>query len=154
MTKGKSHSCEVEPTRSLQRSAALAAGVLLSALASFQIALGLGAPLGDHVYGGRFASGDGKLPVRLRVGSVSSAALLIVVVWVLLARSRIVDARGISVKTLSGSVWAIAGLMALNTLGNLASRSLLEKWGFGSATALIAVLSALSVGTTRIDRCA
>lgn len=119
--------------------------MLLSGVASFQIAVGLGAPLGNHVYGGRAASDGGKLPGRLRVGSVSSAALLMVFAWVLLARSGIVAARGIPTRTLTRSVWTIVVLMAVNTLGNLASTSPLEKWGFGSASALIAVLCALSM---------
>ncbi len=142
--RGKGNVSEGEPTLSVEHAAATGAAVLLSGVASFHIALGLGAPFGDHVYGGRTASHGGKLPAPLRVGSGFSAALLAVFAWVLLARSGMVDARGISTRTLASSVWVLVVLMSVNTLGNLASKSPLEKWGFGSTSALIAVLCALS----------
>jgi hypothetical protein len=119
--------------------AAVVAAVLFVAMAVFQAALALGAPLGEHVLGGRFA---GKLPLRVRVFSGIAAVILVGAAVVILARAGLIgwpaDAAGI----LAPASWVIAGFLALNTLGNLRSRSRLERTVFASITAALAVLSA------------
>src|SRR4029079_6851562 len=60
--------------RDLTLVAAVVAAGLFFALRAFQVALAAGAPLGDHVLGGRF---PGTLPRRPRLFSGLAAVLLI-----------------------------------------------------------------------------
>jgi hypothetical protein len=118
--------------------AAVLAAVLFLGMAAFQASLALGAPLGAHVLGGRQ---PGTLPTRLRAFSAIAAAILVGGALVILARAGAIGwpagARGL----LTPASWAIAALLVLNTLGNLASRSRLEKTVFAATTAVLAVLS-------------
>lgn len=108
-------------------------------MAAFQAALALGAPLGEHVLGGRF---DGRLPLRLRVFSGIAAVILVGAAIVILARAGVIGWPPGAADMLAPASWVIAGFLALNTLGNLRSRSHLERTMFASITAVLAVLSA------------
>jgi hypothetical protein len=119
--------------------AALLAGALFVAMAVFQAALALGAPLGEHVLGGRFA---GTLPVRIRVFSGIAAVILLGAAVVILARAGLIRWPAGAAGMLAPASWLIAGFLALNTLGNLRSRSRLERTVFASITAVLAALSA------------
>ena len=119
--------------------AAVLAAVLFTAMAAFQASLALGAPLGAHVLAGRYR---GALPNRLRAFSAIAAAILVGGALVILARAGVtgwpVGAAGLLVP----ASWAIAAFLGLNTLGNLASKSRLERTVFAATTAALAVLSA------------
>jgi hypothetical protein len=119
--------------------AAVLAAILFAGMAAFQASLALGAPLGAHVLGGRYR---GALPNRLRAFSAIAAAILVGGALVILARAGAigwpVGATGLLVPT----AWAIAAFLVLNTLGNLASKSQLERTVFAAMTAALAVLCA------------
>jgi hypothetical protein len=119
--------------------AAVLAAVLFAGMAAFQASLALGAPLGAHVLGGRH---PGRLPNRLRALSAIAAAILVGGAMVILARAGAigwpVGATGLLVPV----AWAIPAFLVLNTLGNLASKSRLERTVFAAMTAALAVLSA------------
>lgn len=119
--------------------AAVVATALFFATAGFQTVLGLGAPLGAHVLGGRYA---GTLPGRLRVFSVIAAPILVGAALVVLARAGVIGSPSGAADLLAPATWAIAGFMALNTLGNLVSHSRLERTVFAATTAVLTVLSA------------
>jgi hypothetical protein len=119
--------------------AALVAGALFVAMAVFQAALALGAPFGEHVLGGRFA---GTLPVRIRIFSGIAAVILLGAAVVIVARAGLIRLPAGAAGILAPASWVIAGFLALNTLGNLRSRSRLERTVFASITAVLAVLSA------------
>ncbi len=70
--------------------AALVATAVLTALAVFPAGLALGAPWGRLAWGGQHA---GRLPARLRVGSVVSIALSGLFAAVLLDRAAMLDLR-------------------------------------------------------------
>jgi hypothetical protein len=106
-------------------------------MAAFQVALALGAPLGQHVLGGRNA---GTLPNRLRLASAIAAAILVGAAIVVLARAAVIDWPAAATGLLVPACWVIAGYMALNTLGNLKSTSRLERTVFAAVTAVLAVL--------------
>lgn len=120
-------------------SVAVFAAILFSGMAAFQLSLALGAPLGAHVLGGRR---PGTLANRLRAASAVAAAILVGCALVILARAGAIGwpagARGL----LGPASWAIAAYLVLNTLGNLASKSRLERTVFAAMTATLAVLSA------------
>ena len=119
--------------------AAVLAAVLFLGMAAFQASLALGAPLGAHVLGGR---NQGALPSRLRVFSAIAAAILVGAALVILGRAGVVGWPAGATGLLTPASWVIAGFLVLNTLGNLASKSRIEKTVFAATTATLAVLSA------------
>ena len=119
--------------------AAVLAAVLFLGMAAFQASLALGAPLGAHVLGGRYPR---VLPNRLRAFSAIAAAILVGGALVILGRARAIGWPAGGEGLLGPAAWAIAVFLALNTLGNLASKSLLERTVFAATTAALAVLSA------------
>jgi hypothetical protein len=120
--------------------AAIAASALFVAMAAFQAALALGAPFGAHVLGGRYPDG---LPGRLRVFSGIAAVILVGAALVVLARGGVIGWPESLAGVLVPATWVIAGFMALNTLGNLASRSRIERTVLAATTAALAVLSVI-----------
>lgn len=117
--------------------AALVATGLFLAMSAFQATLAAGAPLGDHVLGGRF---PGTLPRRPRLFSGIAALLLIGFALVILARAGVTGWPVGITGVLAPAPWVIAGYMVLNTLGNLASKSRIERTVFAATTAVLAVL--------------
>ena len=121
---------------------ALAACVLLLLGAAFQLGLSAGAPWGAAAYGGRASLSDGRLPTRYRAASLITAAVLVGIGWLLLLRAGVVgSSSGSSALTLA--CWAIAVLFGINTVGNLAGRHPVERWGMGALTACLTVLCVL-----------
>jgi hypothetical protein len=116
--------------------AAIVATTLFAAMAAFQATLAAGAPLGAHVLGGRY---PGALPPRLRAFSGFAAVILLGFALVMLARAGVIIWPGIA-GFLVPTAWAIAGFLALNTLGNLASKSSFERTVLAATTAVLAVL--------------
>lgn len=119
--------------------AAVLAAVLFLGMAAFQASLALGAPVGAHVLGGRQ---PGVLPNRLRAFSAIAAGLLVGGALVILARAGAIGWPAGATGLLVPAAWAIAAFLVLNTLGNLASKSRLERTVFAATTAALAVLSA------------
>lgn len=119
--------------------AAILAAVLFLGMAAFQASLALGAPLGAHVLGGRYPS---ALPNRLRAFSAIAAAILVSGALVILARADAIGWPVGAAGVLVPASWAIAAFLVLNTLGNLASKSRLERTLFAATTAALAALSA------------
>jgi hypothetical protein len=119
--------------------AAVLAAILFVGMAAFQASLALGAPLGAHVLGGRYS---GALPSRLRAFSAFAAVVLVGGALVILARAGAIGWPAGATGLLPPGSWAIAAFLVLNTLGNLASKSRLERTLFAATTAVLAVLSA------------
>ena len=115
----------------------VAAGLFI-AFAGFQTALALGAPWGEHVWGSAFSA---ELPPGMRVASAFAAVILIGMAAIVLARAGVIR-RLSRMRFLTGSTWAIAAYMTLNTLGNFASESNIERYVFGRATFVMAILTA------------
>ena len=106
------------------RGAALVAAVLLAVVGVFQLALAAGALLGRASWGGRH---DGALPRRLRIASgVAGLVVYPLIAVVVLLASGAVGA-GWSGRAAALALWLLAGLFALGTLANLASRSSVER---------------------------
>jgi hypothetical protein len=120
--------------------AVVAAGLTVVA-AAFQAALAAGAPWAAAAYGGRASLPDGRLRPRHRVSSAVTALVLLAIGWLLLLRGGVVGHDGGGPLTVA--CWAFAALFALNTLGNLAGRSPVERWGMGAVTAALTVLCVL-----------
>lgn len=114
---------------------ALALTVVLAALAIFQLALVLGAPLGRFAWGGRHR----VLPARLRVGS--AVAILIYALIVVIAFDR-VGAIDVFPDLFSQiAMWVVFGYFVLGIFVNAASRSKPERYVMVPVTIVLAVLS-------------
>jgi hypothetical protein len=101
---------------------ATAAACILGIVVAFQLALAAGAPWAAAAYGGRAARADGRLPARHRIASAVAAAVLVCASWLVLAASSVVGPGPLPNEVLTGGVWVLVGLLALNTVGNLAPR--------------------------------
>lgn len=121
---------------------ALIVAALFAVLAFFQIALAFGAPWGAHVYGGRVSNADGTLPRKWRLASGAAAIILLVFGWVMLARGGVVTS-DVSETLLTVLAWMVVAYMAINTAMNFASKDRVERWFFGSISALLVVLCAV-----------
>lgn len=117
---------------------AMVAVFLLAANAAFQVALAVGLPWGHAAYGGSVALDDGSLPTRYRVASLVSALFMGLLVCLALVAGGLVDTEVVGHRFVT---WASVGagvLFVLNTAGNLASSSRIERWVMGPATAALA----------------
>jgi hypothetical protein len=122
---------------------AFLAVALLALAAAFQFGLAAGAPWGAAAYGGRVVLADGALPLVYRLGSGVAALVLLGAVWVVLASVSVVGRGPVSLQMLTVILWCLAVMFGVNTLGNARGRHLLERWGAGTITALLAILCAL-----------
>ena len=77
------------------------------------------------------------------IAAVATAAVILVgCSLVILARASAIGWPAGAMGLLAPASWAIAAFLVLNTLGNLASKSRLERTVFAATTAALAVLSA------------
>ena len=118
------------------------AGVCV-AVAGMQVALAAGAPLGEHVWGG---TQDRVLSDGMRVVAAGSAGLLTAMAAIVLRRAGLI---GRPARWTGTATWTIAGFLAVNTVGNLASSSNVERCAFAPATAVAAGLTAIVAHRTR-----
>jgi hypothetical protein len=123
--------------------AAIGASAILLGFAGLQIALAAGAPLGEHVWGG---TQERVLPTGMRAAAGGAAIALTAAAGVV---TRMAGLTGRPARWLSPATWGIAGYLALNTFGNLASSSDVERWLFGPATAIASALTAVVAVRTR-----
>ncbi len=119
---------------------AMVGSVLLGALVIFQLSLAAGLPLGAAAWGGQHR----VLPSKLRFASLVSAGVLAIAAWTLLARAELISS-GADASLVRIAVWFFAGFLALNTLGNLASKSPVERAVMTPVAALL-VLCFVGVG--------
>ena len=91
-------------------------------LMCFQILLALGFPCGKAAWGGKYS----KLPPVLRIASLFSAGIFVVLSLVVLERADIHAVFNNST-AVTIVVWIIVSFLLLNTFGNFASKSKPEK---------------------------
>ncbi|MEW1953136.1 hypothetical protein [Terrabacter sp. NPDC080008] len=121
---------------------AIAASALLLVPIAFQLMLAAGAPWGRAAYGGRVPTTDGQLPLRHRYASLATAAVLLVIGWIVLQRGEVV-ASSLNPTAVRVACWGFAALFAVNTVGNLAGRHPVERWGMGALTSCLTLLCVL-----------
>lgn len=125
---------------SIVRRAALGAAVLLAGVALFQLALAVGFPWGDMSYGGQADTVDGVLPAGYRVMSAIAIFILLFAAYVVLARAGAVEQGWLGDRFLRIAAWVVFAYLALNTVMNLTSSHLGERFGMGAVTLVAAVL--------------
>jgi hypothetical protein len=117
--------------------AAIALTVILAALAAFQLALALGAPIGRFAWGGQHR----VLPTRLRIGSLVSILIYVVIALLALDRAELIDVVPDPVSTVG--MWVVFGYFVLGIPLNAISRSRPERYTMTPVVAVLAVLSLL-----------
>lgn len=117
--------------------AALVACAILAALAIFQILLAAGAPLGQYAWGGQH---DGVLPTRLRIASLSSLVIYVLMALVLLRRANLITS-GPPDGTVRVAVWVVTGYLVVGVVMNAMSRSRAERQAMTPTAAALAALS-------------
>ncbi|KQX05568.1 MULTISPECIES: hypothetical protein [unclassified Leifsonia] len=117
--------------------AAIALCVILGALAVFQLALILGAPIGRFAWGGQHR----VLPAKLRIGSAVAIVIYAVIGILALDRASVVDVVPDVVSTIG--MWVAFGYFVLGIPMNAISRSRPERFTMTPVVAVLAVLSLL-----------
>lgn len=121
---------------------AFASGFLVfafTATALFQLALALGAPMGEYAYGGQIT---GKLPIPYRVASSISFLLMLAIAGHYLAQLGVVP------KLLSADLnqlanWGLIGFAASAAVLNNITKSKKEKQLWGSTTIAMLIASVI-----------
>lgn len=109
--------------------------VLLVALAGFQLALALGAPLGRFAWGGRHR----VLPTSMRAGSVAAIATYAAIAVVALDRAGAVDVLPERFSTVA--MWVVLAYFVLGIGVNAVSRSIPERLVMVPVTIVLSALS-------------
>lgn len=118
------------------RTAAGAAAAGFLAIASFQAALALGAPLGRAAWGGAHT----QLPTGLRIASAFAIGVWVLAALIILGRA------GFEVSPLPPAfvrwgTWALVGVLPLGAIMNFASPSIWERLLWGPVALILAGLS-------------
>ena len=129
----------------LPQLAAVGASILIAGISAYQLALALGLALGEATLGGRAPTTDGVLSGSFRAVAAASAAVLIGIAWLVLARSGVTGSGRLPTGFVNGLTWAIFGFLVLNTFANFAAPHLVERWVIGSITLIIAGLVGIVV---------
>lgn len=113
--------------------------VVLAIVSLFQIALILGAPMGEYAFGGQY---PGKLPLKLRIGSVVTLGIYAAQIGHYLAQASVLP------KLLSPSLntvtnWVFVGIFVVGLVLNSISRSEKERKMWVPVLLLSVVLSVL-----------
>lgn len=116
---------------------AVGLAVILALLAVFQIALAAGAPWGRLAWGGAYE----VLPAKLRIGSLVSVLIYVVIAAVAFARVGAFDILPRNFAVIA--MWVVFGYFTLGILMNAASRSRPERLVMVPTTIVLAVLSLL-----------
>jgi hypothetical protein len=120
------------------RAAALVAAIGFLAIAIFQAALALDAPLGRAAWGGRHV----RLPTPLRVASGVAVVIWALAGLIVLARAGYVVSP-FPDPVERWAIWAVVGLLAVGTLMNAASSSRWERFLWAPVAFTLAVLSGI-----------
>jgi hypothetical protein len=120
------------------RTPAVAAAAGFLAIASFQAALALGAPLGRAAWGGAHT----YLPTGLRIASAFAVAVWVLAALIILARA------GFQVSPLPPAfvqwgAWILVGVLPLGAIMNFASPSSWERFLWGPVALILAALCLL-----------
>jgi hypothetical protein len=116
--------------------AAIALTAILAPLTLFQLALILGAPLGEFAWGGA----DRVLPPAKRTGSAVSILVYALIGWIMLARAAQVPAP-VPETAVVIAAWIVTAYFSLGILMNALSRSRKERFTMTPVAALLAALS-------------
>lgn len=127
----------------MKRVAAFIYAIVSTGVVAFQIALAGGAPLGAYAMGGTF---PGQFPPALRIAALVQAALLVGMVFVVLARAGLILPGWSRVSR--WLVWFVVAFAALSFFLNLITPSASER-AIWAPTALLLLLSSAVVAFSK-----
>jgi NADPH:quinone reductase-like Zn-dependent oxidoreductase len=119
---------------SMQQWAAILATIVLGMVMVLQVLLAAGFPLGQAAWRGQYR----VLPHALRWASLATVGVLGLAVWVVLARAGLA-APGAGSGVGQVATWVFAAFFVLNTIGNIASRSTVERYVMTPVTVLLVI---------------
>jgi hypothetical protein len=111
--------------------------IILAALAIFQLALILGAPLGKYAWGGTHT----VLPVNLKIGSAISILLYGIIAAIILSKAELMSVFN-NQTVVNVGIWVIAAYFTLGILLNGISRSKYER---NLMTPVVLVLAVMAI---------
>jgi hypothetical protein len=111
--------------------------IILVALAIFQLALILGAPLGKYAWGGQHT----VLPMNLRIGSVVSILLYGIIAAIIVSKAELMTVFN-NQSIVNIAIWVIAAYFTLGILLNGISRSKYER---NLMTPVVLVLAGMTI---------
>src|SRR5918992_3065210 len=114
--------------------AAIVAAIGFFAIAVFQLALALGAPLGRAAWKGSHV----RLPKGLRIASAFAAMFWVLAALVVLGRAGL--ASPISLSIARWGTWILVGILPLGAVMNLVSPSKWERYIWGPVALILAAL--------------
>lgn len=126
----------------VQQRVAIGAAIVLGMVMVLQLLLAAGFPLGQAAWGGQ----NEVLSANLRWASLATVGVLGLAAWIVLARSGLV-APGAAPVAVRVGMWAFVGFLSLNTLGNIASSSAVERYVM-APVALLLVVSFIMVASS------
>ena len=100
----------------------IVAACVLTLIAAFQLLLALGLPFGEAAWGGAHR----VLPAHLRLCSAIAVIALVLAGWIVLARAGVLTSPW-QPATVRFCTWGGFAILALSTMGNLASKSRIER---------------------------
>lgn len=104
----------------------------------FQLALALGAPLGEYTLGGRF---PGKLPPKIRLAALFQILVMALFVVIVLTRSELIFQSLFQASRIA--IWFVVGFFVLGSIANISSSSQKEKRLWGPVNIIMLILSIL-----------
>ena len=113
----------------------MAAAIGFLAIAAFQVALALGAPLGRAAWGGSHV----RLPMGLRLASAFAVVFWVLAALVVLGRVEF-DVSPFPSTFARWGTWILVGLLPLGAVMNFASRSRWERFLWGPVALILAGL--------------
>lgn len=113
--------------------------VLSLAVAVFQVALVLGAPLGELTLGGKF---PGRLPGKIRILAMVQFVIILFFASIVASRAGLAFAGMANFSRIGG--WVVFGFFILGSLANLSSPSKKEQMIMGPLN-IVALISSLVV---------
>ena len=119
---------------SIQQWVATVAAIVLGLVIVLQVLLTAGNPLGQAAWRGQYR----VLPRALRWASLATVGVLGLAAWVVLARAGLV-APGAEAVAVRVATWVFTGFFCLNTLGNIASQSRVERYAMTPVTVLLVI---------------
>jgi hypothetical protein len=112
--------------------------ILALIVAVFQLALALGAPLGEYTLAGKY---PGKLPPKIRLVALIQILVLVLFALTVLTRAGLILEQLINISRVA--IWFVAGFFVLGSVTNLTSPSQKEKRLWGPVNILMLILSVL-----------
>jgi hypothetical protein len=110
--------------------------ILTTIGALFQLALALGAPLGEYTLGGRF---PGKLPPKIRVAAVAQILVMVLFAFIVLVRAGLIFGELYAISRVA--IWFVVGFFVLGSLANLSTPSKRERLVWGPVNVLLLMVT-------------